>query len=135
MPAVATRSTGVHVQAVQYRVELDEADVRVATDEEGRGAAAQFLHDMAVVARWPSSDVGHPHPHIAHRKTLVFGEHLPGRGIIDVAEDRAERLVREPALQFVAQWQSTDVAGMPDLVAGGEMFPQTGIQPAVGVAQ
>ncbi len=90
--------TGVHVQAVQLRVELDQADVRMAADEQVGWCGAQLVAHVPVVARRAATDVGHPRANTVKLEPLMLGESTSHGGIINIAEDRPQRLAREPAL-------------------------------------
>lgn len=61
----------------------------------------------------------------------MFGEALSERRAIDVPPDRAQGL---PLFQLVGHGGIADIAGMPDLVALGEVLPYPWVDPAMGIA-
>ena len=98
MPAVVASGAGVHVEAVQFGIELNEEDVRMTANEKPRWIAAQFFDHVVVVARWSASYVRHPHANATEGEALVFLERCTGFRIIDVAPYCTQRF---PFREFI----------------------------------
>ena len=114
VPTVPARCAGVHVQAIDLGVELNQADMRMPTDEKSRWGGAEFLDHRTVVARRLSTNVGHPNADAFQCETLMFWISQTCGSIVDVAMYRYKWF---PARQFFRNTVPANVPGVPDRIA------------------
>ena len=102
----------------------------MSADEYLRPAQAQLRLDAPLVAAGISSDVSHRHAHLLAVEKLPARISQTHRSPVDIAANATQRL---EGRDRVGRFDSSEVAGMPQLVDIGEKVAQRRVERTVGI--
>ena len=132
MPALQPCGTGVDMKEAELAVELYLEDMAVAADEELGWTGEELVADTPVVAPGIAADMGHEDVGTLACPSQLLREHQPQVGTVAVADDSTQGTESGEA---VGEFHGTDVAGMPYLVALGEILQVLIVPVGVGVGK
>ena len=132
MPALNTGGTRVDVEEVELLVVLHLEDMAVPTDEELGWTGVELVADAPVVATWVTADVGHKHVRTLARPAQQLGKHATEVAAIAVPDDGSQGT---EGGKTVGEFDTTDVASVPDLVTLCEILHVLVIPETMGITQ
>lgn len=132
MPALEAGSTRIDVEELELGVVLHLQDMAVTANEELGGTGKELVADAPVVTTRVTTDVGHQHVGSFARPAQQFGKHAAEVAAIAVADDGSKGTERGEA---VGELHTTDVAGVPDLVALAEVLQVLVVPETMGITQ
>jgi hypothetical protein len=130
MPAFFARRTGIHVQAVDLIVVNDLQDMGMAIDEQLGRISCQLLFNGRVVSGRVAADMGHVHFHVLAFPAQLFRVHAADLITVDIPIHTFERF---KGFQVFRYLQGAEIARMPDLIAGDEVFEYRRVEVTMGV--
>jgi hypothetical protein len=104
----------------------------MAAYEQIRPVPSEYFLDVAIVPAWIATDVGHVNANafaLPHHVEWQPGPQIPA---IDISIDTTRRFER---LQPVEHFDRTEIAGMPQFIAAGEMRQQAFVQKSMAVGE
>ncbi len=130
MEPLFSRRSGIEVDAAPRLVMLDREQMGMTANENVRPVLVQSTPDSFGISPRPPSDMGHPDPAPRTLDVLVLGKIPADQLVIDVAVDG------DKGLQFrqcIGDPEISNVTGMPDFIAGGEVMQNAVIHVAVRI--
>lgn len=128
--AMVAGGSGVDVEALEFGVEHDFEDVGVACDEEFGWVGGELFSDGGGVFAGIAAYVGHEDIDFFAGPAEGFGKFAADAGAVDVAIDTFEGF---EGAETVGEGGGAEVAGVPDLVAVGEVDEDAFVEVVVGV--
>jgi hypothetical protein len=132
MPAIVAASAGIHVNEAERLVAHDFQDVGVTADEQTRPKPLEFLPRTPVVIAGVPSDVGHVNCNALTIPNEILGNFRTEFRTVNIAVNAPDRSEDPEPIQNLDR---PEVAGVPDLVAFGEMPENSVVQKSVCVGE
>jgi hypothetical protein len=127
-------STGarIHVKKPEIGVTHHPENMGMAADEQVRPIPSEYFLHVAIVPARIAADVGH-----VNAQAFALPQHVewqPGPQIaaVDISIDTTRRF---ELLQPVEHFDGTEIAGMPQFIAAGEMRQQAFVQESMAVGE
>ena len=123
MPSLPAGSAGIHMQAIERRIEHDLQDMRMPGDEESsRSVLQQRLRGFRVSARI-AADMHHEYGNILTVPSKDLRKSVPCLLPVDVPEYAPQR---PEGFQLFHKLHAAEITRMPDFITAFEM-PEDGI--------
>lgn len=133
LPSLVAGSPRVDMQEPEFWVRHYLEDVAVAADEQVDAFFFQYLFHPGRVAAWRTAYVCHPYFHSLAVKFQKLGTFPVNKAVVDVSSYGPDNVA--DFFELADDCDVAHVAGVPNLVAIGEMTGETRVKARMGVRE